>query len=165
MRTVRNIWVQHPAVDLVLAGSLFAFLYFSIEGDIFTPTGLQAFLSALSTTAGLVMAAATFVCTILYQSSNPSIKKLISRHGRGVARSWVCIILITLIACVAASALTGLTEATFWAGQIGITLLALVFIEGVRAVWWLNAVFKLEETEHIRTDRAQVREPRFRQSK
>lgn len=160
MNRLKGQWVEHPFVDLIPSLALLAILS-QVEGDLIPEAGLEAFIAALSTTAGLVMAAASFVCTILYQSNSKLVKRVFLKHGHTVARSWIFIITTTLIACVTASALTGFTSTPYWPARIGIALLVLVFLEGIRTIWWLNAVFTLNHTQVQKDDKARPANPEF----
>lgn len=129
-----------------------------IDTTVFSSSGLAGFTNAVVTTAGLAMAGATFVGTILYQSASTLMRKIIHEHHAAVSRNWLFIIGVNLVTCVAASFLVGFADQFPWlVERLSLTALALVLLEGLRAIWWLRQISKVDNAEYAHNNKETVK--------
>lgn len=158
MRKIQELWGDHPVVDLIIV-VLVCTLLLCTQPLIFTANGLAGFANAVVTTAGLAMAAATFVGTILYQSVSPLMRQVIHAHHAAVSRNWLFIIGSNLVICVTASFLVGFADQYPWhVERLTLGALTLVLLECMRALWWMRQIAKVDKAQADR-DRKIVVQP------
>ncbi|WIK82121.1 hypothetical protein [Micrococcus lylae] len=97
--TPRGLWLQWPWGDLalpILGITAWALLGAPLPAAETRPT----FFTATSAAAGIGLAAAAFVCTIFYQSSNALLSDIRNTYGPLIRRNWVWILSCLLAAVV-----------------------------------------------------------------
>ncbi len=137
--TIRNGLVENPGIDLFISGLIAIGLISFIPLDRLHYLITIDFLIGLSTLSGLVMAAATFICSMLYQSDHPLCKEARKRYGTTLSKNWIGIIsyliiyaLVPLLAPVSPTRRVCLFLSIFaCVGIIG---------EFIRIRYWLKAV-------------------------
>lgn len=160
LQRLTNTWIEHPTIDLALFLVVAVGAHFSSLPTLMTTNGFGAFLEAGATTSGLVMATATFACTMTYQSSSMVMAAIRRRFGDAIRRSWGFIIVTTLLSSVAFALILALPPTTAVA-SVSIALLALTTLEGLRSVWWLTRTLSVEHAEDVVSDRASPRDKEF----
>lgn len=153
MKPLKRLLAEHNSAEYIASILLFAVASL-LPKPIFEmsePTLIE-FLSALAAISGTVMATVTFVCALLYQSITPRTKRLIELHGRQVTKSWISIITTSLLVSATAILLITFSKYTFWISNIAISLLLLVFLLGVRAIWWLHVLLTLNSIDATRAE-------------
>lgn len=160
-KLVRSLWVEFPSLDIALSAVLaIAAASFGISGRLASSDMLSTFLEASATASGLVLAAATFVCTMTYQSSSVLMTQIRRKFGHDIAHAWIFIISTTLLSCIATVFLLALPSNTLVA-TIALGLLALPGLEGLRSVWWLRNTLFVQDTDEKRSDLAHPKIPEF----
>ena len=152
--TIGVVVAAHPIVDLftsivltliwVLSGRLIP----DIDGawnDLFV---------SLSTISGLVMTAATFICTMTYQSESRHMKTVRKRYSDELTRNWISIIAWTMI-----TAILPLASITIWTANkqiaFGLAIFALTMMtaKAARSLHWLKYTLFMQKVSSI------IREP------
>lgn len=148
--TLRDLVVEHPAVDHLpplAAVTAWFFLLRPVE-----PSHVPEFLVGLATLAGLLLAAATFVCALTYQSASGRVARIRTAYGPQIRRNWTSIFLYSFLAAIAP--LVGLlfigsgplTPAlAIWAG---VTLAA----KAARTHYWLKTMLFMQYVEDQRPE-------------
>lgn len=104
----------------------------------------------LSTLSGLVMATATFICTMLYQSNSHFMVEARKRFPEELARNWLSIIIWTLT-----TAILSLFSLCLWETNritsFGIVIFStsLLLAKGGRSIYWLNYTLFMEKASSI----------------
>ncbi|MBN0039345.1 hypothetical protein JN535_04045 [Cellulosimicrobium cellulans] len=104
-----------------------------------------AFYVGISTLAALAVAAATFVCTMTYQSTGEHMRAVRRHYGEVLRRNWTSILVSTLVA--ATLPLLAILVDTRWrqaAMLIAVYSLVLVAVRFVRSIYWLRITLFLE---------------------
>jgi hypothetical protein len=160
--TLKHLWIEHPSTDLAFFVAATAISWRAGVGQAFADGGrLDTYLVSVATTAGLVMAAATFVCAMTYQAHSDLMRRLRKKFGRSVAANWSVIISATLLASIGSTLLLLVSSGSAWVSATGVGLLAVVAIEGARIVWWLRSILLLEDVSPDHEDRATPKNPRY----
>lgn len=137
--TLINGIMAHPATDILGATIITATWWLlsnpvpQLPGD-GSPNDLFIGLSTLS---GLVMATATFICTMLYQSNSPLMIEARKRFPEELSRNWLSIIIWTLTTAILplfSLCLWGIDRIT----SFGIVIFStsLLLAKGGRSIYW-----------------------------
>lgn len=137
----------HPSIDQALAlGAPGAWVLW-LDG--FTPSDPAArltFYGAAATLAALALAAATFVCTMTYQSTNEYVAIVRRRYGHELRKNWTTVITSTLLAAVAPVVAMVIDDRfTAVAMAAVVYCLALVVLRFLRSVYWLRLTLFLQQ--------------------
>lgn len=141
-----NYIVAHPWVDYIpalMATALWSLLGIGATGLLDaapqqSASRLEIYVG-LGTFCGLVLASATFVCTMTYQSSNILMNRVVRYYKAELRRNWVAILGSTLLSAVLALTLIAVdARLPFVALSVAGLLLSLTLLRGVRALYWLN---------------------------
>lgn len=98
-----------------------------------------ALYGVLATFCAFVLTAATFVCTMTYQSSNVLMNAALARYRPELRRNWIAILSATLLGAAVSLALLAIDPLTpFWSLVGAGYVLVLTLIRGARALYWLN---------------------------
>lgn len=98
-----------------------------------------ALYGVLATFCAFVLTAATFVCTMTYQSTNVLMNAALTRYRPELRRNWISILTSTLLSAAVSLGLLAIDLATpFWSLVIAGYVLSLTLLKGVRALYWLN---------------------------
>lgn len=150
--TLINGIMAHPATDILGATIITATWWLlsnpvpQLPGD-GSPNDLFIGLSTLS---GLVMATATFICTMLYQSNSPLMIEARKRFPEELSRNWLSIIIWTLTTAILplfSLCLWGIDRIT----SFGIVIFStsLLLAKGGRSIYWLNYTLFMEKASSI----------------
>ena len=150
--TLINGIMAHPATDILGATIITATWWLlsnpvpQLPGD-GSPNDLFIGLSTLS---GLVMATATFICTMLYQSNSPLKIEARKRFPEELSRNWLSIIIWTLTTAILplfSLCLWGIDRIT----SFGIVIFStsLLLAKGGRSIYWLNYTLFMEKASSI----------------
>lgn len=159
---VADVLAARPIFDQIVPVT-FGVLYAVVLRSL-TPTSDDvrvAFYVGVSTLAALAVAAATFVCTMTYQSTGEHMTTVRRRYGEVLRRNWTAILVSTLVA--ATLPLIGILVDTRWrtAGMlIAIYSLLLVVVRFARSVYWLRVTLFLERVSDEAPQPMAVRLPR-----
>ncbi|WEV71994.1 Na+:H+ dicarboxylate symporter [Bifidobacterium sp. ESL0790] len=147
---LEDFLVAHPSIDVVI--SVLILITWIICGkpipDI-SKTGSNLFV-ALSTLSGLVMAAATFICTMTYQSESRHMRIVRKRYSGELSRNWISVIIWTFIAAV-----LPLISVVIWETHLVIAVafslfaLAMLVIKFVRCLHWLKYTLFMQKVSTI----------------
>lgn len=149
---VGDVVAAHPGIDQVLPVLVAALLFMVPDVTHFVPSGARGTIYAtMATVSGLTLAAATFVCTMTYQSANILMAGIVRSHAAELRRNWTTIIssnLVTALLPLAALAMdTKLPHIGIVIASYAVTLLCVRFM---RAVWWLQySLFRQEQSANI----------------
>lgn len=138
--TIKDWLIAHPGVDQV------GVLGLTAMAGLAAPTWLPAeastrteLYSALAGLCGLVLAAATFVCTLTYQAAGRHMHEVRKHYGVQLSRNWTAIIGSTFVAAFAALAALVVDERSrSVAAALTAYSLATVGLAFVRSVVWLR---------------------------
>lgn len=156
MKRLRNIWSDWPLIDfvaplLVFVGVLFIALAAG-GSSLVDEAGRRAIYTGAASVSALGFTASTFVCTMVYQSTNYLMSDIRTKHNAAVRRNWTTILATLPVVAVAAVFLHALDS---WFSDLAIAtaagLLALVIALMIRAVWWLRRTLFLEDVASKRT--------------
>lgn len=149
-RSVREWVVQHPVIDH-LPGLGLAVLAVWTGAFTTLPDGDRTTLVIGATTvAALVMAAATFICAMTYQSANILMTQVRQRHAAALRRNWFSII----AGCFAAAILPILTVLT--PASVSLAVAACLYSMGLvaarfaRAMFWMSYTLFMQEADDVR---------------
>lgn len=149
---VGDLVAAHPGIDQVLPVLVAAFLFMVPEVTHFVPSEARGTIYAtMATVSGLALAAATFVCTMTYQSANILMAGIIKSHATELRRNWTTIISSNLVTALLPLAALAMDERLPHIGIViasySVTLLCMRFS---RAVWWLQySLFRQEQAGNI----------------
>lgn len=153
-RAAAKDWIlERPALDqlaavLVALGA--AFLPGWLPSDGQTRTELFATLAGL---CGLVLAAATFVCTLTYQSDGHVMKTVRARFGPVLASNWTSIIVASFTAAVVALAAIALDHLSVQAASAAAAYSVVAILTAFyRVVVWLRLTLFFEEVAEKRPE-------------
>lgn len=147
---LREWMLQHPSVDhapgIAVAVAILTTNGFTTLGD----GDRTTLVIGVTTIAALVMAAATFICSMTYQSANILLTRVRQNHASALRRNWFSII----VGAFYAATLPILTLLV--AQQVTVTValclysLALVTARFLRAVFWMSFTLFMQEADDIR---------------
>lgn len=146
-RAAAKDWLlERPGLDqivAVLVAVIAAFLPEWLPSDGQARTELFGALAGL---CGLVLAAATFVCTLTYHSGSHVMKKVRLRFGGVLARNWTAIIATSFVSALVALAAIALEDASARAASAAIAYSTVAIVASfVRVVVWLRLTLFFEE--------------------
>lgn len=150
MKRLKNVWSDYPLVDFVVPVAIFAAVLvvaLLVNGSsLVDQVGRRAIYTGTASVAALGFTASTFVCTMVYQSTNYLMSDIRKKHSVAVRRNWTTILATLPVAAVAAVVLHALDA---WFSDLAIAsaagLLALVVALLIRAVWWLRRTLFIED--------------------
>jgi hypothetical protein len=159
---VADVLAAHPIVDqTVPLGVTVAYLVWL---DSFTPIGLEtrvSFYVGVSTLAALAVAAATFVCTLTYQSASDHMTAVRKHYGGELRRNWTSIILSTLVAAtLPLLSILADSRSIYVAVAMTVYALALVVVRFCRSVYWLRLTLFMEIVSNATPEKIVVKLPR-----
>lgn len=140
--------LRRPLVDQLVPILALGVWHFVFHGQVpGTPAAQSAAYVGLSAVAGIVLAAATFVCTMLYQSSSTSVKTLRDKFTGELAKNWTSIFAFIFVAAILPIIAT-LLQDTHNALAFGLALYsgAILFSRSFRTYLWLIVSFRLESS-------------------
>jgi hypothetical protein len=144
---VVDFYAARPWVDL-LAVALLGLLWVLAGAELLTPSSAAArleFYVGVATLAALVLAAATFVCTMVYQSASPHVETVRKRFGATLRTNWTAIIAWSLLAAASPIVAILLDEKyPAWAMAISVVALGLIVMRFARSVYWLRLTLFLQ---------------------
>lgn len=144
-----DFWLQHPSLDL-LPGLLVTVAGLVAVGRL---PGVELEMRAVvyggvAAFGGLALAAATFACSMTYQSSNILMSRVRNEFASDLRVNWQSIIIWMLVGAVlplVAALVDGLSA------RLGLTLavggLAFILIKVVRAMFWLGYTLFMDEVD------------------
>lgn len=142
----QDFLLRRPIVDqLAPIAILLAWFFLFDRATLGSDDGQIAAFVGLSAVAGIVLAAATFVCTMLYQSSSSSVR-LLREHFRGeLAKSWTSVFVFLFIAAVV-PIIAAVVRDSHETLAFGLVLYSagILLGRGFRTYLWLIVSFRLE---------------------
>lgn len=146
--TWKDVVAEHPGFDHVVpAVAVLATL--AMRNQV-APPNFEAFLVGLATISALVLTAATFVCTLIYQSgATERIREVRLRFAEALRRNWLSIFVLvfaTSVAPLVALLLVG----TWVAPLIGAWAFAMLTMKALRTVYWLHYVLLTQHVDDAR---------------
>ncbi|MCI1672899.1 MAG: Na+:H+ dicarboxylate symporter [Bifidobacterium tibiigranuli] len=148
--TLGDAVAAHPIVDLF--SSLILMGVWAVFGGLVPgiDNAWQDLFVALSTISGLVMTAATFICTMTYQSDSRHMKIVRERYSDELSRNWTSIIAWTMT-----TAVLPLASICIWNANrqiaFAVSLFALIMMTAktVRSLHWLKYTLFMEKAAVI----------------
>lgn len=138
---IADTFAAHPSVDWLVVAPVGAGASWLMWGDRvdLTDGSRSAFLGGVATLAGLVLAAATFICTLTYQSTSQQVAYVRKHFGPELRRNWRAIFASILAAAVATLvAFLILDTRPEIAMSVGVFGLVTVVVRAARAHYWLS---------------------------
>lgn len=146
--TWKDAVAEHPAIDHVVP--TLAVLATLAAREAVTPPNFDAFLVGVATVSALVLTAATFVCTLIYQSeATDRMKDVRLRFAPVLRRNWMSIFILvfaTSVAPLVALLLVG----TWVAPLVGAWALTMLTMKALRTVYWLHYVLLTQHVDDAR---------------
>jgi len=134
--------ILDQAVPLVL---LVAWYYLCKQLIPGSDSDISSVYVGLSAMAGIVLAAATFVCTMLYQSQSSSAKALRARFSKTMAKNWASIFSFVFVAAILPLVATLVRDSDpRLAFALVIYSAGILIGRSFRTYLWLIVLFKLE---------------------
>jgi len=145
---VKDFLAEHPGVDHVVpALAIGGLLLFR---DRVSVDRFDVFLVGAATVSALVLTAATFVCTLIYQSNaTERIIELRMEFATALRRNWVTIFTI-LIATSVAPLCAVLVIGSWLAPVVGVWSLVMLSVTAIRTVYWLDAMLFVQHVDDVR---------------
>lgn len=143
--TLRDLVVEHPIVDqapAVVAGAGWYFLFRDWD-----PENVSEFLVGLATVSALVLTAATFVCTLTYQSTTPRVVAIRTAYGPQIRRNWTSIFLLSFLASVAPLAAILFLGSGPVTPLLAIWAAAMLMTKSARTLYWLKTMLFMQYIE------------------
>ncbi|RZS62219.1 hypothetical protein EV386_2540 [Xylanimonas ulmi] len=146
-RRVANLLAAHPSPDHLLPSGIMVAWWFGTGQYVpVNPDARLAFFAGVAVVSGLVLAAATFVCALTYQSANILMAGVRRRYSRELKRNWSSIIVsafLTAVGPIGAMLVDDVRPAI----GIGVALycIGLLVARAVRSVWWLNYTLFMQD--------------------
>jgi len=164
-RPIQDFLASHPAVDHVAAlGAVLAWSAIFGATDVPEDARVQ-FLIGVATVSGLVLAAATFVAALTYQSANILMSRVRERYSTLLKRNWTSIIVSTMATAAApVVAILFSKDHNFAALAVGIYSLALLATRFGRSVFWLRYTLFMQDTVDAAPGTYRLDPPRRRTS-
>lgn len=146
-----------PIVDLGVpfaAIGAWAFFGYWLPSDLLV---LDSFYSSITATAGIILAASTFVASQIYYSQGSYMTRLRRQYVEELLRNWthilVSLLLATLLPLLSVLLSSGAPRIAFCLALFSVSLAA---IRAIRVVWWFRLthrllVISMNEPGRIRT--------------
>lgn len=121
--------------------ALFSFAGWAVDSDGLSPEVLAPLYAGISTLAGLVLAAATFVCAMTYQEQTRVLAAYRRQHPDRLRRVWTSVMGWVFIASVLPLvSLVVMPTSGSAAAVLAATALAILVVKAVRCILWMDAV-------------------------
>jgi uncharacterized membrane protein len=139
----------HPVFDqLIPVVATAAWLRFGGSLIPAEPGTRVSFYVGVATVSALVLAAATFVCTMTYQSTSALMSDVRRHFGRQLTRNWTSIIVAALVTSVVPILMILLDgKATTAAMAVSIYCVALLTVRFGRSVYWLSFTLFMDNAQ------------------
>lgn len=149
---VRDLVAAHPAFDWVFpVGAAAGWVAMP---DAFVPAAADTrvqFYVAAATVAALVLAAATFVCALVYQAGSEYAVRVRTRFASELRRNWTSIITSSLLAALLPLVAIAVDEHnTVVASALTVFSLGVVVVRFARTTWWLRFVLLVQRESDSR---------------
>lgn len=147
---LRSFYTDNAWIDSCLAVLSFGLSYLVFPDDMAPLLERQStFLATLATVSGVVLAAAIFAGTMIIQTSSELLVHIKKTFHATFISVWVHILATTLLACLLSAGLL-LAPPSTHVLAVGIGALVLVFLSGVRTIWWLRFLLMVEDRDQKR---------------
>lgn len=145
--TVRDILVEHPLIDAIVAFVIAVCVAIATQN--WTPPNLSEFLVGLAAVSAGVLTAATFVCTLTYQSNSLRVVKIRAYYADQIRKNWTSI--FSMVFAAAVLPLVGLlfVEGAHWTGAIAAWSLSMLVFKAMRTLFWLNTMLFMQQVEDL----------------
>lgn len=160
-QAVADFLAAHPAVDHIIPISIVAAWLLALSGAVPPSESPRLYVYAgISTLSALVLAAATFVCTLTYQSSSTLVLEVRRRFATELRRNWASIIFSALGCAVLPIAAMAIDEQrTTWAFGLALYGLALLIVKFGRSVFWLKYTLFMQDASARAPETIELRPP------
>lgn len=153
-KTLMDRILAWPLVDMVIPFSTITVWWLL---GAWTPEDLIAidsFYTGITATAGIILAASTFVASQIYFSPGSYMTMLREEYSEDLLRNWTHI-LISLLVATLLPLLSVLSHATFPQFSFGLAIfaVALAATRSLRVVWWFRITHKLMELSQREPER------------
>lgn len=151
-RGARDVVAAHPGFDWVVPVGVAA--AWIAMPDAFIPaaseTRVQLYVAA-ATVAALVLAAATFVCALVYQAGSDYAVRVRTRFAAELRRNWTSIITSSLLAALLPIVAIAVDEHNaVVASALTVFSLGVVVSRFARTTWWLRFVLLVQRESDSR---------------
>lgn len=143
--TILDWWSEHPLLDnapALLCGAAAA----TTSARLAPMAMIPDFLVGVSALSGLIFAAVTFAAQMMSQTQNAVLVRLVRKHRIMLNRNWTAI-MRSAVLCGAAALFLVLVAGPMPRASlsVGVYLLGLVAMRGLRAVHWVGTVNRADE--------------------
>lgn len=160
-RAVADFLAAHPGVDHIIPISIVAAWLLALSGTVPPSESPRLYVYAgISTLSALVLAAATFVCTLTYQSTSPLVHDVRRRFAPELRRNWASIIFSALGCAVLPIAAMAIDE-QHTTSAFGLALYGLVLLVAKfgRSVFWLKYALFMQDASARTPETIELRPP------
>lgn len=142
-RRTGDFIAAHPSVDWTLAacGTLVGARLTVIDSLM-----ISAFFQGLAAAAGLILAAATFGASMMYQSTSPLVVRIRRNYAALLNRNWASIFATSLAVTILAVFLLLFSDRP-WATSVGLAALGLLLARGTRSIFWIYYVLVAQRVD------------------
>ena len=144
-----DFWLRHPLLDLIPASILTGLAVLATLVLPLPDGEMRAVIyGGVAAFGGLALAAATFACSMTYQSANILMTRVRDAYAADLRRNWQSIILWMLASAVL-PILGALVDSASVSVGLAMSLggLAVIVIKAVRAMFWLGYTLFMDEVQ------------------
>lgn len=155
-RTLRDLWAETPILDLAIPAVVLA-VWMLFELPIPEGSVRSLVFTSLSSASGIILAAATFVCALFYQSNSRFVLLVRKKHPFALRRNWNHILgslLATTLAPIVSIVIDAPAE--HWAFGIAIVAGALMTVRFARVIYWFDLTLRLADVSERQPERRTV---------
>lgn len=161
----RDAYGDAPWIDwLLLAAGISAWIYFAHGAFPAENVTRNTFYTATGSLAGIVLAAATFACTQIYQAQSGAIRFVREQNADEYRRGTVGLLASLLLAALLPLVAVVLDAAhPQWAFGIGLSSAGLIALRFLRVAAWVDLGIRGQDTPNVHSQRLARRTPTIRE--
>lgn len=145
--SIANSIAAHPFVDAVASLVVSVSWYMSECRTFDFEEPCAELFTSLSSVSGLLMAAATFICSMVYQSGSGRMKYAITKYSDELSRNWSSIIVWTMVTAVLPLiSLYIYKEYARVAIAVSLYSVLMMFFKTIRSMHWLKYTLFMQKT-------------------
>lgn len=141
-----DLLAARPVIDWAVPLGIVTVWFFVLEAPVPVAGNAKDVLyTAVSSAAGVALAAATFACTFMYRSPSELVRRVLHKFGSKIARNWFSILSALLFATFAP--LISLTLAASVAEiAFGIVVFSgtMILTKFMRVIFWVRYTLSIE---------------------
>lgn len=154
-----DAWTRRPGLDYIVLVVPIGF-FFWWPFDLVSKENYSDLALGVSTLGGLLLAAATFICTLTYQSTSASISKARARFDKELRKNWSAIILGAFHAALLPLIGIGVLDRSLQVATLAVLAgVSMIIARTWRALFWLRNTLFLDSLDAKYGEVGQVQEP------